>query len=486
MSTPNNGTSDQGGLPPRRKKRKTGPATDTERAAGGSAAAPGGATATANSVDDPTSLRALLGSRLLPAMESLESLPTELTNNLIPFMKEMLDLQATLQQKAESVDKFDRPWVDPQTNQPYKRLHDKSDQALPFLSSKLRHKCPMKAPTRYKDDDRMIAAVKEAESQWEQALIDMSAKDKNIKQLEMELIKGTLRSKFFDTGEQLALGLIIIGQVGSSSGAGGSLDRPKLTQKAFYDTLNAVKSIEESQDTDAASVAAAAKAKEFAKSFGCNDMADLMKKYGDERSYKDTDIVQAMQEGDKTFLSPIVSKAITIVLSITVKIWNAASEKDNSRKLDAELRKCLKPASIARATEDVAMALEQEDMDQPSEKFLEAIRKEAAKETKKQISKINKSSRKKSLVGVETQTSTHTASGTKKRKSSNEQQSKQQLKQSSKKQKQQQNTPKSALKKNTRFSASKSKSGKATKAGKSRANRGGSRSGGNGGGAGRR
>ena len=59
--------------------------------------------------------------------------------------------------------------------------------------------------------------------------------------------------------------------------------------------------------------------------------------------------------------------------------------RHKARKLNAELRKCIKPASIARATEDVAMALEHEDMDQPSEKILEMIRQAAGKETKKQI-----------------------------------------------------------------------------------------------------
>ena len=476
----NNGTSDQGGHQPQRKRRRTGPANDTERAPGGSAAAPGGATATANSVDDPPSLQALLGSRLLPAMESLESLPAELINNLIPKMKGMLDLQAILKQKAESLEKFDRPWVNPQTEQPYKRLHANSEQALPFLSSKLRHKCPITAPARFKDDDKMSAAIKAAESKWEQALINMSANDKEIKKLEQELLKGTLRTQLFDIGEQLSLGLIVIGQVGSGSGAGGSLDRLKLKQKAFYDTMNGIKRIEESD------APASAGATEFAKSFGCDDMADLMKSYSAERSYKDADIV--MNEGDKSLLTPIINKTITIIPGITVKIWNAESEKDKARKLNAELRKCLKPASTARATEDVAMALEHEDMDQPSGKFLEMIRQAAAKETKKQISQLNKSSRKKSSVGAETQASTRTATGTTRRKSSNEQQSKQQQKQSSRQQKQQQqqSTPKSILKKRARFSASPGKGGKATKARKSRAGRGGSRSGGNGGSASRR
>jgi hypothetical protein len=308
----------------------------------------------------------------------------------------------------------------------------------------------------------------------------MSANDKEIKKLEMELLKGNLRTKLFDIGEQLALGLVVVGQVGS--GAGGSLDREKLKQKAFYDTMNGIKSIE-SQDTPAA-----AGAKEFAKSFGCKDVADLMKSYSAERSYKDADIVAAMKEGDKSLLTPIINKTITIIPGITVQIWNAESEKDKTRKLNAELRKVLKPASIARATEDVAMALENEDMDQPSAKMLEMIRQASAKETKKQISKMNRSSRKKSSVGAETQASTRTATGTKKRKQSNEQQSKQQQKQSSgqQKQQQQQSTPKSILKKRARFSASPGKGGKATKAGKARAGRGGSRSGGNGGSASRR
>ena len=358
-------------------------------------------------------------------MESLESLPAELTNNLIPQMKGMLDLHAMIKQKAESLEKFDRPWVNPKTQQPMMRLHSNSEEALPFLSSKLRHKCPITAPARFKDDDKMSAAIKAAESKWEQSLINMTANDKEIKELEMELLRGTLRTKLFDTGEQLALGLVVVGQVGSGSGAGGSLDREKLKQKAFYDTMNGIKSIE-SQDTPAA-----AGAKEFAKSFGCKDMADLMKSYSAERSYKDADIVAAMKDGDKSLLTPIINSTISIIPGITVQIWNAESEKDKARKLNAELRKVLKPASIARATEDVAMALENEDMDQPSEKILEAIRQASAQETKKQISKMNRSSRKKSSVGAETQASTHTATGTKKRKQSNEQQLKQQQKQSS-------------------------------------------------------
>ena len=488
-SSTNNGSSDQGGREPQRKRKRTGQANDNERAPGGSAAAPGGATANANSVDDPTSLQALLGSRLLPAMESLESLPAELTNNLIPQMKGMLDLHAMIKQKAESLEKFDRPWVNPKTQQPMMRLHSNSEEALPFLSSKLRHKCPITAPARFKDDDKMSAAIKAAESKWEQSLINMTANDKEIKELEMGLLRGTLRTKLFDIGEQLALGLVVVGQVGSGSGAGGSLDREKLKQKAFYDTMNGIKSIEQSGTDTPAAAAAAAGAKEFAKSFGCKDMADLMKSYSAERSYKDADIVAAMKDGDKSLLTPIINSTISIIPGITVQIWNAESEKDKARKLNAELRKVLKPASIARATEDVAMALENEDMDQPSEKILEAIRQASAQETKKQISKMNRSSRKKSSVGAETQASTHTATGTKKRKQSNEQQSKQQQKQSSRKQKQQQqqSTPKSILKKKTaRFGASPGKGGKAAKAGKARAGRGGSRSGGNGGSASRR
>ena len=95
-----------------------------------------------------------------------------------------------------------------------------------------------------------------------------------------------------------------------------------------------------------------------------------------------------MAVADSEFVKPLVNSLHGWLPQVTVDVWNKEEDKDVSRKVNAELRKALKPKAIASATMEVEATLN------TVEGQREAITSLIRKETEKAVRSTLKSQRK--------------------------------------------------------------------------------------------
>ena len=79
----------------------------------------------------------LLGTRLEPIMDLLESQPDELKEHLIVKIKTMLDDRVTIQQRSKTYARFSKPSTDSTTGA---ILNNEAGNSISFLSSLIRLK----------------------------------------------------------------------------------------------------------------------------------------------------------------------------------------------------------------------------------------------------------------------------------------------------------------------------------------------------------
>lgn len=438
----------------RNKRRRTdGNLDGTESGNGGYAAAPAPTEAT-----DPSGL----GKRLLPIKDILASLPTELKDYIIPVSTEMVELVTTIRQRYDTYQRFDRPWVNPKTNEPY--VDPTTDQPRPFIPNSLRKVCPIKASDAMKDDPDIQTALKEADEAYQKQLDVLALHAKKISKLEITTREKKLRKHFLDYCANFALGLVVTKQYEIGEMPGGStLTRKELSLKAAFDAL---------KDWSGG----------IAISLGYAGIDQLKEGFSTAQGFKDEEIEGKMSESDSNFLKSITEKLHIWIPKSTIDLWNGETQKENSRKANAELRAIFKPKAIAQATSDVQEELDKEDPEK--KKIIAAAQTAARKEAQRVVQRANKSMRKKYLGDSETQMSTPTNSGTAGNGRSNTPRKK---KRKTEGDQQQQQQPRSVLKKGrkVRFSTP-TKKPNANSKGKGNANRGGAKGGGKKKGAGRR
>ena len=128
----------------------------------------------------------------------------------------------------------------------------------------------------------------------------------------------------------------------------------------------------------------------------------LQAKFATYTGYDDAAIEEKMDQADKKFLTDhITTNLITWLPLTSTTLWNLDEKKEMDRKVNSELRKALKPAAIAQATEDVAMAIGDAD-GANNETMMEVLKKEARAEAKKEMQRSLQKQRKKSSGGDET------------------------------------------------------------------------------------
>ena len=99
--------------------------------------------------------------------------------------------------------------VDTKTKKPTKQLED-SEKNLPYISSALRQKCPLKPSDALKDDPDMKELVDNVACDWELfAKIKMAEHDVKIKQLEIKKRQEQLQVLFFNIAHTWAAGLVM-------------------------------------------------------------------------------------------------------------------------------------------------------------------------------------------------------------------------------------------------------------------------------------
>lgn len=444
------------------KRRKTDEAGLTERPEEEKEETTGGGDP-ATTPPDPSTLKSIiakLGPRLEATAAALATLPTELQDLLIPELTGMLSLHATIKQRQETLVRHDKPMLDPKTKKPQKQLSD-PEKDLPFIASSLRKALPLKCSDELKDDPDMKRLMNETAADWElYAKIKMAERDKQIKQLEVKKRLEKLKEKFFFFAVTWAEGLAIDATIDAGSSV---LSLVELGQIAAHNAVSAL-------PADALSILGFTSAKAA---------TDLLQEK-QEFNYRDTlqKCAGSLFENDGDRVDQKITKLFTKQLkTVVMECWFKDKEKEKARKVNAKIRELLRPKVEAEKTADVREALDSEGHNGQEERLLEEVRKTARSETTKQMQRVIKSQRKKSLGGVEEIVDQTTSeprnsgqNGSKKSKKSGGRQ----------KQQQQQKQPtRSALKKGkkVRFSSSKSTaSSPGTK--KDRGNQGGAKGGG--------
>ena len=376
----------------RSKKRRTDDEGVTERPEAENKEATGGGFAAscgdpAGPTPDPSTLKSIntkLGPRLEATTAALATLPTELQDLLIPELTGMLSLHATIKQRKETLERHDKPMLDPKTKKPQKQLSD-PEKDLPFIASSLRKALPLKCSDELKDDPDMKRLMNETAADWElYAKIKMAERDKQIKQLEVEKRLEKLREQFFSFAVTWAKGLAINATIDTETSV---LSVVELGQIAAHNAVSAL-------PADALGVL------NFTSTKAATDL--LQEKQG--FNYRDTlkKCAGSLFENDGDRVDQQISKLFTKQLkTVVLECWFKDKEKEKARKVNAKIRELLRPKVEAEKTADVRAALDSEGHNGQGERLLEEVRKTARSETTKQMQRVIKSQRKKSLGGVE-------------------------------------------------------------------------------------
>lgn len=305
-------------------------ATSNKRARDGTtvnasrAAASGGSAA--NAIDLSTVLEP--GSRLEPLRPLLESQPDELKGRIISSSKEILTLHATIKQREESVKRF----------APTK---DKDGNDIPFIPNSLRKPCPIKASPATNNDQEMRDILESATKLYEKYQRELAGKAKEVAFLEIKLRRKQLRQKYYEILEMMCLAkhieLELLDELPDDEPA---LSETDLTKYIVYDVLRTA-------------------TQGVISCLEMEDGASLLAEYELKRSFSNATLAtSAIAEADDLIRTKIAAYLSTALPILTTDLLNAVEKTDMKHKLNAAIRKKLKPIEMLKANEDVEQALE--------------------------------------------------------------------------------------------------------------------------------
>ena len=354
------------------KRARNGTTVNASRAAasGGSAA---------HAIDLTSALEP--GSRLEPLRPLLESQPVELKGRIISSAQEILTLHATIKQREESVKRF-------------KSTTDANGIVIPFIPNSLRKPCPIKASPATNNDETMRGIVESAAEIYNDCVRKLAVKAKEVAFLEIKLRRKQLRQLYYALFEMLCqakhIELELLDELPDDEPSLGDAD---LIKYIVYDVLKSappgVISILEMEDADS-----------------------LLAEYEQSRSFSNATLsTSATADGDdviKTKIAAVLSTALPI---LTTDLLNAVEKIDIKHKLNAAIRKKLKPLEMQKANEDVAAALD-DDAEMPdadgtaaaNTKLADLIAKSVNREVEKSMVTIKRQLQKNSSGAVKNQT----------------------------------------------------------------------------------
>jgi len=299
--------------------------TDSRSAAAREVDQEGGGFAASNeNVTDSSSLTSKLGPHLEETAAILATLPTEFQDLLIPDLKGMLSLIATIKQREETLKKYDQPMLDPKTKNPLKQLSN-SELDLPYILSSLQKAMPLKCSDNLKDDTDMKNLMDKAACDWElYAKIKMAAYDKIIKQLEISKRQEKLKGKFLDFVVLWTTGLVLGARAIDELPAEKKLDHNVFGQFIAFDAIKDLQI-------------------ETLKTLGYQDARSFKMEFC--AKFKDlrcNDILQALASCATTRceveFGQLNSKKMTLQLSTIIpNCWTKINEKDKTRKVNAAI-----------------------------------------------------------------------------------------------------------------------------------------------------
>jgi hypothetical protein len=179
-------------------------------------------------------LTSSLGPWLTPMIGILALYSTELNEPLISKSKEMLKIIASIQQQIESSSRYDKPWVDPETNQPHINAN-----GIPklFIPSSCREKCLVQATGPHNNDPEILEVLKSADTEWEACRVKMAGFSKSISKLEIKNRQKQLILLVYDLTTTYTFGMVIIKQTRTNP-FGLTFDRKDLPAKEIYDAFD--------------------------------------------------------------------------------------------------------------------------------------------------------------------------------------------------------------------------------------------------------
>ena len=220
----------------------------------------------------------------------------------------------------------------------------------------------------------------------------MAAHARNIARLEIAKRQGKLASMYFDLATTFALGLVVAKQTEFPMAASGlQLSRDQLVSKATFDAL---------RDSPP----------ELFPFFALADATALAAAFAAQHPYDDAAVADAMSELDNDFLKGVINDLNRWLPPASLHIWTAEQQREQQRRVDAELKKALVPKAMAAANRDVEMALAGVAASTQST-IVDLARKEATKAAREVLQRQKRSARKKSSGGGEIQTPLPTNDG---------------------------------------------------------------------------
>ena len=340
------------------------------------------------------------GTRLEPVASILALQPEELKGTLISRLNEMLDLRATIKQRASThKSRYDKPSRRQATGAQSTDVPDDP----PFIPGFLRTKNPLSASDQMNDHPQMKELIAESYIEYTEWLHKAAKWAEKVSTLEITLRQDELRVKLYIILDKMSLAHTIEEKYDNDGfDEGMKLSQDEIVVKAAHDSL-----LELSKDDAAV--------------FGVEDGEAMAKEYAAKRSYNDAATALKMDSvcfTDKDFITEVKKKLVEYLPKLTVNLWRTEDAKEKKRRARAELKEALIKQETLSATQAVEEAMETEDSNQVPQGLQDAINKATAKAVGKEVQRVKKSLKKNSSGGDKTKPPKPTKNGPESRKGS--------------------------------------------------------------------
>lgn len=387
-------------------KRARGPdAIENERAAFGS-----------STTTLPGPLKALVGGRFQPIIDLLAPLPAELQTTIIESTDLMLKLFDTISQRIESDKRFKNP-----VKVNNEVLTDGNGKSIQFVPNSLRKKCPIKPPDKHKNNARVLSLMADAEKDHESGKSKMTGHAESLSKLVIELDQEKLRRLVYNLLTNIArsfIGIRVITDDGLPDNI--ALSPEELSITLAHCSINLftndnAKALGLFGDNNSGGTVDA-KAELVAEFIAVTDASLGVKVAEIVKKAKPSDEVSS----DMLYAVADQHKVLKLICGVTIDHWKIIDEKNLQDKINAHLRVILAPPKIQNATQDVEMAMNDLDINNPSQMLLDIIDKRHKETFSKDQRRFEAEMRKKYSGGRKVQMPKPTANGRKSRKTSDD------------------------------------------------------------------
>ena len=393
--------------------------------------APEEATRARNSAVNLTDPLKLVGSRLEPIHGLLESQPPSLQTNIIRLTKLMLEKLDKINLRVSNCTRFHQPVKDPKTGN---ILKDKDDVAVKFVPQSLRAACPIKASNEFKDEPQMTTLLLEAQryqDEWKQKMATIA---ETVAKLEVSLRMGELKEILYDHALSMIEAKLIEKKILNETPEGeatnddyasiiayrlfGKLTEPQANKFGFFATAQAdaqiqmVMANEDGTTTDPPEQRQATTPRAGTRKFAMD--------FIETKKINLQTLADKFDQASSIFMVMIANEVEPLFMGTSFLLWEAIRRKDQSKQINAAIKKSYEPKIIEKATEEVAMVIDRLDLANPPKSLDDYVNKLVEAKINKAKTAAKQTQRKKSGADVKNQTSAPTKNGTSSKKESSD------------------------------------------------------------------